>query len=216
MDTIPLKFCFLVLSLTALLSVCHSTELTDGYQEALVALKSGKLEQALQEVDAYIVKSSAPKGFELKGRILHAQGKYSEAETFYFSALEKDSELVSPHFYLGEASFKRKAWSEAIQYYRVHISKNKTAKESILKTIYCYLISGNFPEAARWLTALDPVDENSPAYYFARAATAFSENKMPEYTELLRQVRTLYGNDVFNTYEPDLLFALKALPKKRE
>jgi tetratricopeptide (TPR) repeat protein len=185
----------------------------DDYQEALVAFKTGKMEQALQLVDALLVKNPLPRGLELKGRILHAQGHYTEAENFYFSALEKDPELVSPHFYLGEAAFKRKAWSESIQYFRVHLGKAKESRDTILKMVYCYIAIGNFSEAARWNTALDPVDEFQPCYYFARAAMALSNGKQKEYTDTLQQARTIYGNDIYNTYEPDLLFLLKSLPK---
>lgn len=188
----------------------------DDYQETLVAFKSGKLEQALQLADAYLIKNPDPKGLELKGRILHAQGKYNEAETFYFSALEKNPDMISPHFHLGEAAFKRRAWSESIQYFRYHLSKSQDSKNSILKLIYSYLVTGNYPEAARWLTALDPVDETNPAYYFARAATAYSNQKNQEYKDVLQQARTIYGNDVFNSYEPDLLFLLKNLSKQVE
>jgi tetratricopeptide (TPR) repeat protein len=194
-------------------ATAEPAEPVNDYQEALVAFKSGKTDQALQLVDAFLVKTPLPRGFELKGRILHAQGKYEEAERFYFTALEKDPELVSPHFYLGEAAFKLKAWSESIQYFRYHLSKAKDSKDSILKMIYAYIATGNFPEAARWTTALDPVDEFRPCYYFARAAMAFSSGKQKDYAETLQQARTIYGNDIFNTYEPDLLFLLKSLPK---
>lgn len=192
---------------------CLTAEATDDYQEALVALKSGKPDQALQLIDALLVKNPLPRAFELKGRILHAQGKYAEAENFYFSALEKDPQLITPHFYLGEAAFRRKAWSESIQYFRNHLSKAKESKDSILKMIYAYIATGNFPEAGRWTTALDPVDEFNPSYYFARAAMTYSGGRQKEYNEILQQARTIYGNEVYNSYEADLLFLQKALPQ---
>lgn len=207
-------FILVGLALATLHNTAYATEVADDYQEALVALKSGKPDQALQLVDALLVRNPLPRAIELKGRILHAQGKYVEAENFYFSALEKDPAMVSPHFYLGEASFRRKAWSESIQYFRNHLSKAKDSKDSILKMIYAYIATGNFAEAARWTTALDPVDEFYPCYYFGRAAMAFSEGKLKEYSEILQQARTIYGNDVYNAYEPDLLFLLKALSKR--
>lgn len=214
----PLRITVFVLILGYILPSFHllAANPADDYQETLVAFKSGKLEKALQLADAYLVKNTDPKGLELKGRILHAQAKYNEAETFYFSALEKNPEMISPHFYLGEAAFKRRAWSESIQYFRFHLSKSKESKDSILKLIYSYLVTGNYPEAARWLTALDPVDETNPAYYFARAATAYSNQKSQEYNDVLQQARTIYGNEIFNSYEPDLLFLLKDMLKKNE
>jgi tetratricopeptide (TPR) repeat protein len=204
---------FFGLTFFVLAPLSMANEKGDDYQEALVAYKSGQYDQALERVDALLVKSVLPRGFELKGRILHAQGKYLEAETTYFSALEKDPELHSVHYYLGEAAFKRKSWSEGIQYFRVHLAKVPGSKDSILKMIYCYLATGHFPEAGRWITALDPVDEFSPAYYFARAAISYATDKHKEYAEILQQSRTIYSNEIFNQYEPDLLFLLKSLPK---
>lgn len=189
----------------------------DAYQEAFVAYKSGKSIQALELVDAMLVKDPSPRALELKGRILHETGKYKEAEDFYFAALGKDPGMISPHFYLGEAAFRRKSWSESIQYFRVHISKvedsPKNAKNSILKLIYCYIATGNLPEAARWITTLDPTDDFNPAYYFARAAMAFATGKTSEYNEALQQARTVYSNEVYNQFEPDLLFTLKNMSK---
>ncbi|NJK90676.1 MAG: tetratricopeptide repeat protein [Blastochloris sp.] len=202
-----------LLILSLLLPVLLPAQELDGYQEAFVAHKSGRQEQALQLVDALLLKGPNPKALELKGRILHSLNNYKEAENFYFSALEQDPAMTSPHYHLGEAAFKRKAWSEAIQYYRVHINKVKESPDSRLKTVYSYLAAGNLPEAGRWITTLDPVDDFNPAYYFARAAMAFSNGKTQEYNETLQQARTIYGNEVFNSYEPDLLFLLKNLPK---
>jgi len=182
------------------------------YQEAFVALKSGKIDEALERVDALLVKTPAePRTLELKGRILIAKNRPAEAMEFLFQAVEKKPDLYSVHYYLGDAAFKLGHWAEASQYYQIFLSKVPDGKQGVLKLIYCYLCSRNLPGAAKWITALDPVDELHPYYYFARAALAFATQKPREYQEALQQARTIYGNDVYSEFEPDLQYTLKTI-----
>ncbi|MDX6767430.1 MAG: tetratricopeptide repeat protein [Candidatus Methylacidiphilales bacterium] len=182
----------------------------DAYQEAFVAFKSGHFDEALHRVDALLLKAPPPaRVLELKGRILHRMGSPDKAEGFFFMALERDPELVSAHFHLGEAAFRRKEWSDALQYYLVHLKKVPGAKATLLKVVYCQIASDQLTQAAQFILGLDPSDEYEPGYYFARAALALASGKEKEAADALAQARTIYGNEVFFSYEPDFLFLRK-------
>jgi tetratricopeptide (TPR) repeat protein len=183
-----------------------------AYQEAFVAYKAGKWEEALQRVDALLLKTPVPaRVFELKGRILTRKGEPAQAESFLFMALERDSELVSAHFHLGEAAFRRKEWGDALAYYLIHLKHAPDSKATILKLVYCQIATDQLARAAQFILRLDPSDEFEPGYYFARAAVALASGKDKAAAEALAQARTIYGNDVFGVYEPDLLFLRKNL-----
>lgn len=181
-----------------------------AYQEAFVAFKAGKLDEALQRVDAMLLRAPAPaRVLELKGRILLRKGEPEKAEPFFFMALERDPEWVSAHFHLGEAAFRRKEWSDALQYYLIHLKHVPGSKATILKLVYCQVASDQLTQAAQFILGLDPSDEYEPGYYFARAAMALASGKTKESADVLAQARTIYGNDVYAVYEPDLLFLRK-------
>lgn len=186
----------------------------DPFQEAFVAYKAGQLEEALQRVDALLAgETPSARTLELKGRILHAQGRYDQAEPFYFQALEKDPTLASVHFHLGEAAFRRASWADALQYYSVHLGAQRGSRATALKLVYCFAASENLTDAGKWMQALDPSDELEPTYYFARAALALASGKPTAAEEALRQARTIYGNDTFNRYNSDFIFLQKHLPQ---
>ena len=198
-----------------LLQVARGTEpavLEDSYQAAFAVFKAGRLDEALQRVDALLIKSPAEaRTLELKGRVFLAQGKYKEAQDFFFNAVDKSPDLHTCHYFLGEAAFGQTHWGEAVQYYKIYLSKVPAGKQAVLKMIYCFLATRNLTDAAKWITTLDPVDELHPYYYFARAALASATGKPGESQEVLQQARTIYGNDVYRDYEPDLLVILKII-----
>lgn len=201
----------LLLVLTGLLPA--ETPPDTPYAEAFAAFRAGQLEEAEQRVDALLTQATPPpRALELKGRILHARGRFKDAQDFYFRALEADPTLASAHFHLGESAFRLGDWADALQYYSVHLREQRGSRLTALKLIYCHVITGNLTEAARWMQALDPRDELDPAYYFARAALARASGKNPEAAEALRQARTLYGNEIYLRHEPDYLFVLRHLP----
>lgn len=184
----------------------------DAFQQAFVMLKAGRAEEALQRVDALLARGTpTARTLELKGRVLHALGRFQEAEGFYFQALEKEPELDTAHFHLGESAFRRAAWADALQYYGVFLQKQRASRPAALKMVYCYVAADNLTDAAVWLQALDPSDEDEPTYYFARAALALASGRPETAAETLAQARTLYGNDTFARYEPDFLFLRRQL-----
>ena len=182
------------------------------YQEAFVAFKSGKNADALQLTNNLLNANPTDSAvLLLKGRILIKESRFKEAQDFLFMASEKNPKLDEVHFQLGEAAFGLEKWGEAVQYYRVYLSKVPGAADAVLKVIYCYLAAGDLHNSSRLITSLDPADDLHPCYYFARAALAFAANKHAEYQEALQQARTIYGNDVYGDYEPDFLFILKKI-----
>ncbi len=182
------------------------------YQEAFVACQSGKFAAALAGADAALAKQPDDAAWLLlKGRALIKLGKFKEAQDALFHASDRQPDLPEVHYYLGESSFRQGRWGEAAAYYRIFLGQVPDSRETLLKIIYCHLAAGDLAGAARLTTGLDPADEQSPAYYFARAALAFTANRTADYRQPLQQARTIYGNDMFSEFEPDLLFVLKKI-----
>jgi tetratricopeptide (TPR) repeat protein len=160
------------------------------YQEAFVAYKSGKLDEALNRVNDLLSKTPNDAAILfLKGRILVKQGKYKDAQDNLFAANNQNPDLYEVHYYLGESAFLQGHWGEAVQFYHVYLNKVPGNREALLKIIYCYLAAGDLNNSSRLITGLDPADDQSPTYYFARAALAFATNKTAEYQETLQQAR---------------------------
>lgn len=185
-----------------------------AYQEAFVSYKTGKLEQALHQVDAILAGETPPaRVYELKGRILHSMGRHSDAQELLFTALEQDPTLVSVHYHLGEAAFRQGSWGESVEYFQVHLREVPGHRPSMLKIIYCLTASGNLAQATQLIGMLDPMDEFQPHYYFARAAVATVMGRSEESAGLLQQARTLYGNEMYGQFEPDFLYLLRHSPR---
>jgi len=182
------------------------------YSTALSHLQTGEWDQSLRTIEASLESTPDPAKFlELKGRVLTAQEKYEDAIATLRSALEKNPQRFTVHSHLGEAYFRQGDWTNAFANFRIHAESDPPAVESRLKMIYCLCAVENYAAAHKLGSTLDPVDTYSPVYYFGRAAIAHFNNHMDDYENALRQVRTIYGNDTFNTYMPDLLFLMKTV-----
>ncbi len=181
------------------------------YAKALSHLQTNELDQAMELVDTELKKAPESVPYlEIKGRILHRQGKYEEARERFDKALSLNPERYTIYFHLGETYFQQANWSEAFTNYRIHAESDPPAVNSRLKMIYCLSAVKNFPAALKLCSTLDPVDTYSPAYYFGRAALAHFQKKEEEYNQSLRQVQTIYGIDTFNIYMPDMLTLIKS------
>lgn len=184
-------------------------------QEALIALKSGKPEAALQEAEAALAKQpDNPAALEIKARALTALGKNGEAQTVLFQLLEKNPDFHTAHYYLGEASFRERNYSQALQYYGVYSEKDKENTLVRLKMVYCLVGMQQPVPASKLANTLNPKDEVEPSYPLARAAIARAAGDAARYEEWIQLARTNYSNARINEFMPDLLFVLKGLEAK--
>lgn len=187
------------------------------YSDALAAFKVGNYPQATTLIEALLQDNPKDgKTLELKGRLLHAQSKFAAADEVYFQILDMHPEQHSVHFYLGENSFKQRKWTDALQFYAVHMEQIGGSRDTLLKIIYCHVALKNKGAAARWQSKLNPSDDELPVWYFGRCAIAASKGDNAAQQEALRQARTIYGNDMVNVYMPDLVFLTSSLLKEKQ
>jgi tetratricopeptide (TPR) repeat protein len=181
-------------------------------QEALIALKSGKPDAALQEAEAALAKlPDNPAALEIKARALTALGKNADAQTVLFQLLEKHPDYHTAHYYLGEAAFRERNYSQALQYYGVYSEKDKENTLVRLKMVYCLVGMQQPVPASKLANTLNPKDEVEPSYPLARAAIARAAGDAARYEEWIQLARTNYSNARINEFMPDLLFVLKGL-----
>ncbi|MEO0454771.1 MAG: tetratricopeptide repeat protein [Verrucomicrobiota bacterium] len=187
----------------------------ETYSEALSHLKTNELDEAEAIVRAQLKDQPASGKFnELLGRIIFAKKNYDEAINHYQATLEQSPERVSIYYHMGDAYFRQMNWADAFANFRAHAESDPPAIQSRLKMIYCLAAVENYAAAIKLISTLDPIDNFSPAYYYGRAALAHCKNETEDFENALRQVRTIYGTDTFNSYMPDLIFLMKATRKE--
>jgi len=207
------------LFLWLVLSAVVCAQSVPGYTEAFADYKAGNYEKSLKAVDALLAKSPEnAQVLELKGRVLHGLKRYEEAVDDYVKALKIDPKRVECHYYLGEAAFAEGYWPEAIEFYKMHLAKAGGQPKTRLKLIYCNVATGNLTEAAKQIPYLDPRDDLFPGYYYGQTAIYLAEEKrdpskakdlQKKANDLMHQARTLYGNQLANTYEVEMLRIFK-------
>lgn len=182
-------------------------ELSESYREALIAYKSGNYEAAAKSVEKALKEHpQSARPLLLRGRIATAQKKFTAAETDLRNALKLDHTSNQGYYELGELYFQQRQWAKAwAEYFTYHRLDPKNAS-CVLKMVYCTVADKKIGEAQRLANTLDLFDEKHPAAYFARAALARAENKVPEADKLLQQAQTLYGTLIYNQYLPDYVF----------
>jgi tetratricopeptide (TPR) repeat protein len=181
-------------------------------QEAVIALKSGKPELALQEAEAALaLNADNPSALEIKGRALTSLGKLDEAQTVLFQLLKKNPEHHAAHYYLGEAAFRGRSYNEALQYYGVYSDKEKEDGLVRLKMVYCLVGMQQPVPASKIANSLNPNDEVDPFYPLARAAISRVTGDSARYEEWIQLARTNYSNPRINEFMPDLMFVIQGL-----
>ncbi|MEM6884701.1 MAG: tetratricopeptide repeat protein [Verrucomicrobiota bacterium] len=199
-----------------LLGVIANSTHADSYSEALSHLKTRQLDQALLAINRSLEESETAAAYELKGRILSESGQSEAAMDSFQKVTELEPKRASVYYHIGQVYFKDELWSDAFGAYRHALELDPERKASILKMIYCLVIMENYPMAHQWLTTLDPTNDLTPDYYFARAAMAYATGTPEEYVNILRQARTIYSTQVFNRYEPELLRVVQQIKSRKQ
>jgi tetratricopeptide (TPR) repeat protein len=188
----------------------HAQQDNPDYTEAFGLFKAGPPAEALRILDSHLATQPADaRALLLKARILIDRTQYAEAGHILELARQADPQVREFHALMGEIAFRQQQWAEAFAHYRQHTDSPPASKDSILKMIYCLVAVENYAASLKLVATLDPADPVDPHYYFARAALAFRQGKNQDYENALRQARTIYGMELFQQFEPDLLFTLK-------
>ncbi|CAI9086105.1 hypothetical protein A7K93_07240 [Candidatus Methylacidiphilum fumarolicum] len=183
-----------------------------AYQDALVAFKRLKLEEAQKAISrAMELRPNDPRAIVLAARIYLKQKDYERAEKELYKVFKIQPDYGPAYQYLGEVFFAKKDFKEALYRFEQAALHDPMNKEILLKRIYCEIGLGRLLGAENLLSELSAFDEASPGYYFARAALCRVQKKYADEKNFLDTARIIYGNDAFSQYLADYesLFAKK-------
>lgn len=138
--------------------------------------------------------------------------KAARAEFEKAVALTKtmEGESFYPKFNLAEVNFVEKKWPEARKAFSDLLAGSNvpdTGSRRLMeyKILICHLQEKQ-PDAAKEIAAkFDQYDNDSPAFYFANAATAFSKDQKEEAEEWLASAGKIYPKEINDAYQDSLV-----------
>ena len=140
---------------------------------------AGRAEAALATL-AQAEKNGAPEGMmlSLRGSIYLEQGTLDEAMADFRAAIEKDATLFSPRLHLGDAFLRQKKWEDARSAYEEARTQTnlQISNEQLRYAILLTYLGAKDDAGAKTALANVVFPSQSPAYYFAQAASAFAHD----------------------------------------
>jgi tetratricopeptide (TPR) repeat protein len=119
-------------------------------------------------------------------------------------------ENFHPRFNLAEINFVEKNWPQArTEFTELLASSNVpdsgTRRLMEYKIFICHLQEKQANAADSMLEKFDQYDNDSPAYYFAMAATSFAKEKKEEAEEWLASASKIYPKEINDVYQDSLV-----------
>jgi len=128
------------------------------------------------------------------------------------ATLTKDQpkENFHPRFNLAEINFVEKNWAEASKEFSELIAKDTvpdtgTRRLMDYKIMICALQQKQTEAAAAMIGKFDQYDNDSPAYYFAKAAASFSKDQKEDAEEWLASAAKIYPKELNDVYQDSLV-----------
>ena len=156
---------------------------------------SGKFDQALAELDQFNKASGATvQSLDLQGCVYMEQGKLAKAEDAFQSAHLSNFDAFSPRIHFADVMLREKKFADARSEYEKLIGLTKTAiwleylRFGVLLT---YLGEHDQAGTQKALQAIVFPTE-TPAYYYAQAASAFSRGNNSEARKWLNTARKIF------------------------
>ena len=156
------------------------------YAAAAQEVNAGKYGDALKKIDAIDARQPDTAAVQnLRGVALMRLGEYGAAETALRKARELDPEFWEARFNLAEVAFLRKSWVVARhRFEELAAAKNEQAEGATgdliqFKILLSYLLEGKAKKATEILDQLQ-TSSVSPAYYYGKAALAFSQHNQTD------------------------------------
>ncbi len=159
----------------------------EKFREAVVAYEQQKFDEALAALDeAEKILPDFAETYNLRGGIYTQMRQFDQAKAAFAKALEKNPKSYPVRFNQGEVEFLEKNYAGArAQFLKLRedlrADKSKAAvslgdldKLVTYKIVLTYLLEGKKQEAEESIKEFTFMD-NVPAYYFSKAAVAFTD-----------------------------------------
>ena len=134
----------------------------------------------------------------------------SEFEKAIVLTKDQPRENFHPLFNLAEINFVEKKWAEATREFNALLASGKipdpgTRRLMEYKVMICALQQKQIPEADAMAEKFDQYDNDSPAYYFAKAASCFAREQKEEAEEWLASAAKIYPKELNDVYQDSLV-----------
>lgn len=140
-----------------------------------------------------------PAALNIKGACYVEIRAFDKANAIFQKILDVAPENTNVQFNLAEVDFVTKQWQSAHDRFEKLIPQlNRSNKAMIrlceFKLLLCKLMTGRIKEAKAMADRHDEWDD-SPYYYYSRAAILYKNDKKLEAEKMLRNVRYVWRND---------------------
>ena len=194
-------------------------------------MSSVRLQESLQklsEMDA-LVGEPLLDVENLRGAVYTKMRDFAKAREHFQKAHELDKENFHPKFNLAEMDFVEKKYEPAISAFTALITQNEALKKAVaakltedvreaqtrqftsttqlmqFKILICQAQLKNLPAAEEILGQYAPYDNDSPAYYFAKATLAYAADKKEDGDEWVASARSIYPGNLLDVYMDSLV-----------
>ncbi len=158
---------------------------------AFLYFRTDKLQQALQELETVLSKSSKdPKALSMKAAVLKEMGRFNKAEDVYRLLLqEKGVSKEAVRFQIAETLTLQEKYSKAMAIYRDLLEKGWQSRSVIIKIVGLYLDQKEYDQGIEFIDRQlrDPVIKRSDLY-FLKAFVALEGKKYRLSKETLKML----------------------------
>ena len=150
----------------------------------------------------------------MRGAVFTKMRDFKAARAEFEKAIALTKELprenFHPRFNLAEINFVEKKWPEARKAFSdlltaATIPDSGTKRLMEYKIMICQLQEKQPDAAMSMLEKFDQYDNDSPAFYFGKAATAFSKDQKEEAEEWLGSAAKIYPKEINDVYQDSLV-----------
>lgn len=166
----------------------------------------------LDEIEAAFPGSSDVHSLRGSIQLAPAIRDFAKAETSFNKAAELAKDQLAPSFNLAELSFVRHDWTEARKRFEALVKEHPKMPMQIrhlayFKILICQLKTGDAAAAEQTLKDNFTFMDDTPAYYFSKAALAFHKEEKSEAQSWLAKAASLFGDKPSMSYMDSLIEA---------
>ncbi len=196
------RFCFLSLMWAgSVLAQTTAPAAPDKFRDLIVESQQlqsqKKYTDALEKIhQAEALQPNHPIIANARGSIYTAMRDFDKAEEFFRKAKEQNPDNFEPKFNLTELAFVRGKYAEAELSFRDLLKQHPKIRQEVrhlvqFKILVCQLKMDKVSEAEAMMKAFTFMDD-TPAYYFAKAAFAFQKNQKADAQDWLTKAGTIF------------------------
>lgn len=186
-----------------------------GVAEVAGFMRGVRLQEALEKLnDVEAITGEFHIVSNMRGAVFTKMRDFPAARAEFEKAIQltkgQPKENFHPSFNLAEINFVEQKWATARTSFTELLARNSvpdvgTRRIMEFKILICFLKEKNAAAAQSQAEKFDQYDNDSPAYYFAKACFAFAKDDKEEAEEWLASAAKIYPKEINNVYQDSLV-----------